>query len=45
VALAEGDEIIWSDSIKKENVLHDPQTGLMTVEIGSGEYEYQAFWE
>jgi len=45
VALAEGHEIIWSDSIKKENVLHDPQTGLMTVEIGSGEYEYQAFWE
>jgi len=45
VTLTEGNEIIWSNDVKKNNVLQDPQTGLMTVHIGSGEYQYQAFWE
>ena len=45
VTLTEGNEILWSKEVKKSNVLQDPHTGLMTVEIGSGEYQYQAFWE
>jgi len=45
VTLTESNEVIWSIDNKKDNVLHDPQTGLMTVQIGSGEYQYQAFWE
>jgi hypothetical protein len=45
MTLTEGNEIIWSTDNKKTNVLQDPQSGLMTVQIGSGQYEYQAFWE
>ena len=45
VTLTEGNEIIWSKEVKKSNVLQNSQTGLMTVEVGSGEYQYQAFWE
>jgi alpha-L-rhamnosidase len=45
VTLTESNQVIWSIGSPKTNVLHDPVTGLMTVEIGSGEYEYQAFWE
>jgi hypothetical protein len=45
VLLTEGNKIIWSTDTKESNVLQDPQTGLMTVHVGSGEYQYQAFWE
>jgi alpha-L-rhamnosidase len=45
VTLTESHEVIWSNQYKQDNVFHDPQTGLMTVHIGSGEYQYQAFWE
>jgi hypothetical protein len=42
--LMESNQVIWSIGDKKTNVLQDPETGLMTMEIGSGEYQYQAFW-
>jgi hypothetical protein len=46
--LTETDHAIWSDiqnHIDNENeVVHDIETRLMTVQIGSGEYVYQAFW-
>ena len=42
--LMESNQVIWSIRDKKTNVLQDPETGLMTTEIGSGEYQYQAFW-
>jgi alpha-L-rhamnosidase len=45
LVLTEGNTVIWSEGTKNENVFQDPQTGLMTVQIGSGEYQYQAFWE
>jgi len=45
VTLTESHEVIWSNQYKNNNVFHDPKTGLMTVQIGSGEYQYQAFWE
>ncbi|CAF2398731.1 unnamed protein product [Rotaria sp. Silwood2] len=45
VILTENNKIIWSIDNKKSNVFHDSNTGLMTLQIGSGDYEYQAFWE
>ncbi|CAF0891622.1 unnamed protein product [Adineta ricciae] len=43
--LTESDKVIWSADHKEDNVFNDSQTGWMTVQVGSGEYEYQAFWE
>lgn len=44
--LTESNKVIWSmDNEYNDNVLHDSETGLLTVQIGSGEYEYQAVWK
>jgi alpha-L-rhamnosidase len=48
--LIEGDKVIWSSDSSTKNVQEfdiakDPTSGLMTVHIGSGEYEFQALWE
>ncbi|CAF3720497.1 unnamed protein product [Rotaria sp. Silwood1] len=45
VTIIEGYKVIWSIADKRNNVIEDPQTSLMTVHIGSGSYEYQVFWE
>ncbi|CAF3947898.1 unnamed protein product [Rotaria sordida] len=45
VLLIENNNIIWSIDNKENNVCHDSNTGLITLEIGSGDYEYQAFWK
>ena len=49
VRFIEGDKLIWSSSTKssteKHNIAHEAETGLMIVHIGSGQYEYQAYWE
>ena len=47
--LTEGDQIIWSSDVslinqREFNVEKDPVSGLMTVHLGSGEYEFQALW-
>ena len=49
VELIEGDRTIWSvDSVLTRdhtfNVERDPVTGLMSVHVGSGQYEFQATW-
>jgi hypothetical protein len=44
LTLTEGNKVIWSIGNENKNVFHDPQTGRMSVQIGSGEYEYQALW-
>jgi hypothetical protein len=48
--LMEGNNVIWSSDIGTMNVQEfaiekDLTSGLMTVHIGSGEYEFQALWE
>jgi len=48
--LMENSKIIWSSDIGTTNVQEfevekDSTTGLMTVHIGSGEYEFQALWQ
>ncbi|CAF2815602.1 unnamed protein product [Rotaria sp. Silwood2] len=48
--LTEGHKIIWSSDVSKRNVEgfnieKDSKTGLMTVYIGSGQYEFQALWQ
>ena len=48
--LMEGDAIIWStDNLIRNHpdfrVEKDPETGLMMVHIGSGEYDFQAVWQ
>lgn len=50
VRLVEGDNIIWSmnttpDHLQNFEVKQNVMTGLMTVHVGSGEYEFQALWE
>jgi hypothetical protein len=49
VRLTEGDELIWSispnPSSEHHNIENESKTGLMIVHIGSGQYEYQAYWE
>jgi alpha-L-rhamnosidase len=47
--LMEGGRIIWSSEGGRINaegfeIEKDSQTGVMTVHIGSGEYEFQALW-
>ena len=45
VTITESHEVVWSASNKKTNMIEDPHTGLITAHVGSGQYEYQAFWE
>jgi hypothetical protein len=48
--LMEGDTIIWSSdddrtNIKGFEIEKDSRTGVMTVYVDSGEYEFQALWD
>jgi hypothetical protein len=48
--LLESNKIIWSSdvgTIQNEgfDIEKDSTTGLMTVHIGSGEYEFHALWQ
>lgn len=47
--LIEGDEKIWpissKSSMRKLSVELEPVSGLMIVHVGSGQYEYHAYWE
>jgi alpha-L-rhamnosidase len=48
--LIEGDKIIWSTNtssthLQNFEVERDATTGLMTVHVGSGQYEFRALWE
>jgi alpha-L-rhamnosidase len=48
--LMEGDIIIWSSddsriSVQGFEIEKDSRTGVMTVHVGSGEYEFQALWD
>jgi alpha-L-rhamnosidase len=50
VTLIEGNELIWSSNTVNTNhrgfdVREDSDTGLMIVNIGSGQYEFQAVWK
>ncbi|CAF4113656.1 unnamed protein product [Rotaria sordida] len=49
-ALIEGNKVIWSSDVNTMNdkgfsIEKDSTTGLMTVHIGSGQYEFQALWQ
>jgi hypothetical protein len=46
----EDDTIIWSSdddrtNIKGFEIEYDSRTDVMTVYVGSGEYEFQALWD
>jgi alpha-L-rhamnosidase len=48
--LIENDKVIWSSdavatNYQEFNVEKDAATGLMTVHIGSGQYDFQALWK
>ena len=49
--IIEGDRVVWSPSdssvanVPEFNIEKDAANGLMTVHIGSGDYEFQALWE
>jgi alpha-L-rhamnosidase len=48
--LTEGGKVIWSfDGVNSNDqefvVEKDPETGLMSVHVGSGQYEFQAVWK
>ena len=45
VTLTESNRVVWSIDKKDNNVFRDEKTGLMTVQIRSGDYEYQALWK
>ncbi|UJR17759.1 hypothetical protein I4U23_004657 [Adineta vaga] len=45
VNITEGGEMIWPVADKRNQIIEDLQTGLMTVHIGSGSYEYQVVWK
>jgi alpha-L-rhamnosidase len=50
VTLIEGDQIIWSSDVATTNhgefqVKEDSGTSVMSVHIGSGQYEFQAVWK
>ena len=45
MTLTDDGRVIWSSQIKASNVVHDSRTGFVHVRIGSGQYEFQAFWE
>jgi alpha-L-rhamnosidase len=47
--LIEGNQVIWSSNTvvtndQKFNIEKDLATGLMSVHVGSGQYEFQAVW-
>ena len=44
VTMIEGGQTIWSVAEKGDGVREDPRTGLISVQIGSGSFEYQLFW-
>ncbi|CAF1274173.1 unnamed protein product [Adineta steineri] len=48
--LIEGDKVIWSANATTTHVQNfvvqrEAMTGIMTVHIGSGQYEFQALWQ
>jgi alpha-L-rhamnosidase len=48
--LIESNKVIWSSDVGTTNhqgfgIEKDPATGLMTVHVGSGQYEFQALWK
>jgi alpha-L-rhamnosidase len=48
--LLESNKVIWSSDVATANhrefgVEQDSATGLMTVHVGSGQYEFQALWK
>jgi len=48
--LIEGNNVIWSSDVRRTNhrglnIEKDSTTGLMTVYLGSGQYEFQALWK
>jgi hypothetical protein len=48
--LIEGNKLIWSSNTVNTNhrgfdVREESDTGLMIVNIGSGQYEFQAVWK
>ncbi|CAF3217555.1 unnamed protein product [Rotaria socialis] len=49
VKLMEGDKLIWSVdpeyTTEKYQIERQIDRGLMIVHVGSGQYEYQAYWE
>jgi len=50
MTLIEGDKVIWSTNatsthLQNIQVEQDATTSLMTVHIGSGQYEFQALWQ
>ncbi len=50
VTLMESNKVIWSSDIVNTNhrqflVEKDPESGLMSVHLGSGQYEFQAVWK
>jgi alpha-L-rhamnosidase len=50
LTLIESNEVIWSSDMittndRKFDVDKDSVTGLMTVHVGSGQYEFQALWQ
>jgi hypothetical protein len=46
--LTEGNNLIWSSNTaignQEFNVEKDSTTGLMSVHLGSGQYEFRAVW-
>jgi alpha-L-rhamnosidase len=50
ITLMEGNKVIWSSDIVNTNhrefvVEKEPESGLMSVHVGSGQYEFQAMWK
>jgi alpha-L-rhamnosidase len=50
VTLIEGDKIIWSTNasstyLQDFEIEQDAMTDIMTVHVGSGQYEFQAVWQ
>jgi hypothetical protein len=48
--LTEGGKVIWSSDNVTTNdqefdIEKDPETGIMSVHTGSGQYEFQALWK
>ncbi|UJR07843.1 hypothetical protein I4U23_012126 [Adineta vaga] len=49
VRIIEGNELVWStksdSTVQQRNIEMESDTGLMFARIGSGQYEYQVYWE
>ena len=45
IGINENNEVLWSKTNPSNQVIEDSRTGLMTVQVGSGDYQYQVFWE